>query len=360
MTIYLINLAIVTICSLLADNIVRDKYINGKRKYNWLFLGIALISLILVSGLRYKVGTDYYQYSEIYTFYGNDPINWLGEEVGFDALNKILYKINTNPQFFFLVTSMFINVGVVIFIKSYSINLPMSMYFYITNFTYYLTMNGIRQYIAAIILALGFKFVLNKEFKKYLIVILIASLFHASVFIMIPLYFIGITDIKSIGNKLFAAFIALAFIFYQPFVNIMFKVLENTSYAHYQSEFANLDDGANILRLVIWALPIILVWLRREKMKEIYGNKSSIIFNFCFYGMCFMALAYRHKYFARVCMYFDIYYLLLFPMIIKLFTKKENRIIAYGMVVGYFLYSTILLSSGEAWIAPYQYNTNLF
>lgn len=360
MTIYLINLVVVTIFSLLADSIVKDKYVNDERKYNWLFLGVVLISLILVSGFRYKVGTDYYQYSEIYTFYGNDPINWFANEAGFDALNKILYKISTNPQFFFFMTSIFINLGVVIFIKNYSINLPMSMYFYITNFTYYLTMNGVRQYIAAVILALGFKYVLNKDFKRYLIVILIASLFHASVFIMIPLYFIGITDIKSIGNKVFISFIAFAFVFYQPFVNIMFKILENTSYGHYQNEFANLDDGANLLRLVIWAIPIIVVALRKEKLKELFGENSSVIFNFCFYGMCFMALAYRHKYFARLTMYFDIYYLLLFPMIIRLFNKKENRILAYGMVIGYFLYSTILLLSGEAWIYPYKYNLNIF
>lgn len=360
MVIYLANLLIVTVFSILADTIIKEKYINKKRRYNWLFLSIALLFLILVSGLRYKVGTDYYQYSEIYTFYGNDPINWTGQEVGFDILNKLLFKINQNPQFFFLVTSIFINIGVLIFIKNHSVNLPMSMYFYITNFTYYITMNGVRQYIAAVILALGFKYVLNKEFKKYLIVILIASLFHASVFIMIPLYFIGITDIKSIGNKIFMAIIAFAFIFYQQFVNILFKILENTSYGHYESEFTNLDDGANILRVVIWALPIILVVLRKQKLKDSFGDKSSVIFNFCFYGMCFMALAYRHKYFARVTMYFDIYYLLLFPMIIKLFSKKENRLIAYGMVVGYFLYSTMLLLAGEAWIYPYQYNLNLF
>lgn len=360
MTVYLVNLAIVTIFSLLADNIVKEKYIDGKRKYNWLFLSVALISLILVSGLRYKVGTDFAQYSEIYSVFGNQPINWGGQEVGFDALNKILYKINTNPQFFFLITSIFINLGIVIFITKYSINLSMSMYFYITNYTYYATMNGVRQYIAAIILALGFKYILNKDFKKYFIIILLASLFHASVFIMIPIYFLAITDIKSIWNKLFIAVIAFAFVFYQPFVNIMFKFLENSSYAHYQSELVNLDDGANILRLVVWALPIVLMALRKNKAEEMFGERASIIFNVCFYGMCFMALAYRHKYFARLTMYFDIYYLLLFPMIIKLFNKKENRVIAYGMVVGYFLYSTFLLLSGDAWIYPYRYNLNIF
>ena len=73
-----------------------------------------------------------------------------------------------------------------------------------------------------------------------------------------------------------------------------------------------------------------------------------------------MALAFRHKYFARLTMYFDIYYLLMFPIIIKLFDKKANRVIAYSMVVGYFLYSTFLLLSGDAWIYPYKYNLNIF
>ena len=360
MTVYLVNLVIVTIFSLLADIVVKDKYHYGKRKYNLLFLFIALLSLILVSGLRYKVGTDFAQYSEIYSVFGNQPISWGEQEFGFDALNKILYRINKNPQFFFLITSILINLGIVIFVREYSINLPLSMYFYITNYTYYVTMNGVRQYIAAVILALGFKFVLNKDFKRYVIVILIASTFHASAFIMIPVYFLAITDIKSIWNKGFSCLIGFAFVFYQPFVNIMFKFLENSSYAHYQSELSNLDDGANILRVIVWALPIVLFALRKKRAKEMFGEKSSVIFNFCFYGMCFMALAYRHKYFARVTMYFDIYYLLLFPMIIKLFNKKENRIIAYGMVVGYFLYSTFLLLSGDAWIYPYKYNLDIF
>ena len=140
----------------------------------------------------------------------------------------------------------------------------------------------------------------------------------------------------------------------------MFTVLENTSYGHYQEDFSNLDDGANIMRVIVWALPILLVIVKRCKAKEILGDKFNSTFNMCVYGMCFMALAYRHKYFARLTMYFDLYYLLLFPIIIKLFNKKENRIIAYGMVVGYFLYSTVLLLSGDAWIYPYKYNLNIF
>ena len=140
----------------------------------------------------------------------------------------------------------------------------------------------------------------------------------------------------------------------------MFKLLENSSYAHYQNDLANLDDGANILRVLVWAAPVLLMALKKKKSEEILGKDVSIIFNFCFYGMCFMALAFRHKYFARLTMYFDIYYLLMFPIIIKLFDKKANRVIAYSMVVGYFLYSTFLLLSGDAWIYPYKYNLNIF
>ena len=148
-------------------------------------------------------------------------------------------------------------------------------------------------------------------------------------------------------------------IFYQQFLSILFSIIGDSQYGHYKEEFLYGTNGANILRIIVWWLPLILLIIKREKVKELFGEKSKLIINMCFYGACFMLLAYRESYFARFCMYFDFYYLIALPYVYKIFDKKTNRFLCYAMVIGYFVYSFSLLLSGESNIYPYNFNLHL-
>lgn len=50
--------------------------------------------------------------------------------------------------------------------------------------------NRIRQYLAISIFLYSFKFIENKNLKKYLLMIFIGSLFHKIILFCLPLYFI--------------------------------------------------------------------------------------------------------------------------------------------------------------------------
>lgn len=360
MEIYLANMAIVVLSGFLGSTIVKEKIVDDKRKYNWFFLIWAVISLICVSGFRYMVGTDYFEYSEIYTAFGGLPIELFGFEVGFDILSRLLYRVSSKPQFFFFVTSIIINICIITFLRRHSKNITLSLYFYITMGIYYGTMNGLRQYMASMVMALAFQHIIKPNFKKYLIHILIASLFHSTVFIMIPIYFIVTQEMFSLGNKIFLAIIAFAFVVYQPFVNIMMFFLGSSKYSGYEDVLLNDTNGANILRIIVWIIPIIIAIVFKDKGKEIYKDYYDKVVNMSMYGMCFMLLAYRQVFFARLTMYFDIYYLLLFAILPRLFDEKLRRVFTYGIVVCFFVYNMILLLSGEGNIYPYKYRFELF
>ena len=107
-------------------------------------------------------------------------------------------------------------------------------------------------------------------------------------------------------------------------------------------------------------LPIVIAVAFKEKGKELYKEYYDKVLNMSIYGMCFMLLAYRQVFFARLTMYFDIYYLLLFAVLPNLFDKKLKRVFTYGIMVCFFAYSMILLLSGEGNIYPYKYRLNLF
>lgn len=353
MVVYLINMIIVAVNSWLSE-------INKRKKSNIVFIVVALISLILVSGCRYKVGTDYTTYLEIYVYNGGDEINFQGGEVGFDILVKLLYRISTNPQLLFFVTAVFTNIAMVWFIKKYSVKFSLSMYLYITTFLYYNTMNGLRQYIASAILISGYKYILNGNFKKYFIFIAIAYLFHSSATIMIPIFFIVRGKTYSKINAIVLIIFALAFVFYSRFVNVLFSFMGDSKYGYYGEIMGDTSNGANVIRIIVWILPVALILLYRKRALKVGGKNLEIELNLCMIGMLFMFLAYRHVFYARFCMYFDVYYLLLIPRICSIFDERTNKALKIAIIVGYFAYSTMLLLSGESWIYPYRYTLNLF
>ena len=73
-----------------------------------------------------------------------------------------------------------------------------------------------------------------------------------------------------------------------------------------------------------------------------------------------MFMALRQVFFARLIFYFDLYYLLLIPMLIDIGDKKFKRFFYYTIAVGYFAFSYLLLISGDAWILPYTLKITLF
>ena len=107
-------------------------------------------------------------------------------------------------------------------------------------------------------------------------------------------------------------------------------------------------------------IPILFCLLFYDNIKKINNKKIDIIINLSYINMLFMFLALKHAYYARICIYFDVYYLLLIPLIIDIFDKKMNRIMYYFICVSYFSFSTILLINGEANILPYKWSWNLF
>ena len=68
--------------------------------------------------------------------------------------------------------------------------IELSLFVYIASGIYTVSMNGIRQSLAAAIIFAATKYILDGNFKKFLLVILLASTIHQTALIFIPIYFI--------------------------------------------------------------------------------------------------------------------------------------------------------------------------
>ncbi len=98
---------------------------NKRQRFIKFFLYfLSTLPLIVLSAIRYNVGTDYYN-TYVVSFY---EIKDGGEVLGYDALfalfNKILVFVFDNPQWVFVTTSIIIGYLIFKSIRLMSVNAP--------------------------------------------------------------------------------------------------------------------------------------------------------------------------------------------------------------------------------------------
>lgn len=280
-------------------------------------------------------------------------------DIGFTLLSFILTQVSTNTQTLIFVVALItniLNVGMFYKYKSY---LELQVYMYITSGYFTVTMNGIRQCLAAALVFICNKFIINGDFKKYLLFVLIISMFHGSVLIMIPIYFIVRQKAwsKTVIKLIFLACIGV--IFYDAFSEILFKALESTQYGHY-SGFK--EGGSSVIRTIINAVPVVLAYIKREELKEKWPE-SNIFVNMSLINVIFVAFGMMNWIFNRFSLYFQLYNFILMPFIIKnCFKGKERRLLYFGFIICYFIffYKEQVIQLGMNYKSDYLNFENIF
>src|SRR5690625_2228266 len=175
-----LNLIIVFTFSLLARHFSKLEYstisLNFPRP-NKIFLFGALASLVTISGLRSNIGDTYFY---MHAYENNDftlDLVLAEKDIGFGFLQMFLQKfISEDPQILIFVTALITNTLIVLVLYHYSRLIEISLYVYITGGLFLVSMNGIRQVLAAAIAFVAIRYLIRGNFIKYAIVIVVASL----------------------------------------------------------------------------------------------------------------------------------------------------------------------------------------
>lgn len=303
-------------------------------KPNKLFAFGAMVILVLISGLRRNIGDTYYYRHAYETTTFTWEIVWEGKDMGFGLLQMLLQEISRDPQILIFTTALITNVLIVIILYKYSRMFELALYVYITGGLFLVSMNGIRQFLAAAIIFAATKFIIDGSWKKFTLVVLLASTFHQSALILIPIYFL---IRRKAWTKTTAWLLALAVVIvigYEQFSDLLFSSISNTQYGGY-SEFS--EGGASILRIAVTAAPLILAYLGRDKLREIFPSSDYFV-NLGLLNLVFMIISLQNWIFARFTIYFGLYQLIIMAWIVKLFHEKDQKFIYYAILVLYFIY----------------------
>lgn len=344
---YWIFMAIATfICCTVA---MHNSVLKTEHGYKYIVPGrissvIACIILILFSGLRRGIGdTGTYKHSFEMNISNNVSEFFLTTDFqkdwGFNLFQTILKSINENPQFMIFICSLITIVCLFWVYYKYSDSLQYSIFYFITSGAYLTSMNGIRQYIVSAILFAAFPLVVKRKFYLYFPLVLIMSTFHQSALIFIPLYFI--CNQKAWGTwtvLLLLGGIGL-YISYPITGPIIADLIGETQYSEYSTVLLSTGEGANIIRAIVNAVPLILCFLGRRN-KELNSKKGyDLVVNMSVLNLIFMLLANKYWIYARFNMYFSLYSILLLTWCIdNIFEVRSEKIVRLLSVILYILF----------------------
>lgn len=294
-----------------------------------------VVILVIVSGLRNGIG-DTSMYKHSYNLLVQNPSSFkFNGDFALGLLSLALIQISTDPQILIFIVALITNLFNVIAFNKYRSYLELQIYMYICSGYYTVTMNGIRQCLAAALVLLCTKFIIEGKFKIYSILVVLISTIHASALIMIPLYFIVRQESWS---KIMFKFIGLAIIgivFYQILSPVLFSIIENTSYGEYV-HFK--EGGSSVFRTIVNAVPVILAYIKRNELKEKW-TIGNIFVNISIINLIFVSFGMFNWIFNRFTLYFQLYNFILVPYIIMNCAKgKERRLLYFIFVVCYFIF----------------------
>lgn len=336
MVIYLVTILLVSITGLIAQY-ATENYSGLLRKgpQNY-FVFLTAIILIMVAGLRWRVGTDYVTYSLNYPEYAAtfwESIITFNEPgiKGISALSKLI-KDDYGTMFFI---SSFITVGLCVLAMSKHSNLFLfSTLLYIFIGTWHGSFNGVRQYLACAIIFSGHSYIIKKDFIKYLMVIIIASLFHQSAIVMILLYYVP--QKKMNPQSIFLIMLAVATILLS--YDFLFQILETVAEIRNEAFVVTsyTTRSINPLRIAVTLAPILLYYFLSSN--KLFLDEDYFYINVMFVNFAVFLIASNSAYLARFGIYTNIFLVLSIPRLLKNEDNRSSKLFQFTILLSYFIY----------------------
>lgn len=212
---------------------------NEENEKKAAFIFLLFLPLFLLSALRgEEVGGDLEYYIPYFddacqaeSF--SDLMQISGHEPGYIIFTKLIGSISSSHRFFLLVTSAVSLIGPACFIYKFSTNPIASVMIYYSMGFYTNSFNNIRQAIAMSIIFCAYPLLFDKRFKQFLGLVLLATLFHYSAFIIALVYpiikkeismekmfsflVLGVTLFLILGSSLLSFFVDLINLIYMKY-----------------------------------------------------------------------------------------------------------------------------------------------
>ena len=320
-------------------------------RYNWLFALVVGAPLIYFAATRTIYIGDTNAYKKILELapsaLNNIPeyMNSFYKDRWFYGMTALIkHFFGYRPVVYFFIIAVLQILLMTKTLRKYSCDLLISFFVFVASADYLSFMhNGIRQFIAVCILFGAAELIFERKYIPAIIMALIASQFHETALLMIPLIFIvqGEPWNKSTVAVLLLSLMAVAFV--GTFTEVLDHMLEETNYSNIVSDWiAWNDDGTNPIRVAVFCVPAVLSMIGINYIREENDPVINICTNMSVIsaGLYIVSMVTSGLYIGRLPIYVSLYAnCILLPWEINhFFNRKSADFIKVMMIICFLLF----------------------
>lgn len=324
------------------------EYLKLQPVFNNIFWIFIFTILVLLAGLRYDTGLDYWEYHRIY---GDAhfllPHNLDGVEPLFGLYMKLCTILNFETFIFF---TAFITLSIRFFgFKKLSPYPFLSLLIYYGKVYLFSEMGQIRQGMAMAILVFTIPYIVEKKIWKFTLVVLISTLIHSSAILFFLAYFAR--NISFSPTKYYLILVIfIPFIFFDSTIIfdklfIFLPLMLKQKFIFY-SKFLDAEKtiGMNFTFLLkLFTLSFFLFHLKFIKNSPLHLT----LFNIYFFSILFFLLFNRFPQIGiRGSSYFSQVDIFLFPIILSYYSRAYINLIFVIIIGAYSGNGTLKALSG--------------
>lgn len=321
---------------------------------------IACLYILIFSYTLVQQSGDFINYRESFEnvnswqeYISGSTLKGYAFEPGFLLIYFLIkYLITTDGNTAVTIVMLLSGGGLIYFIPKYTRYFFIALLVYITHFYWWLGIVLLRQMCAMVILFPVIRWIEEKKWKKSLLGIGVAALFHASALIFYLFLLAKIFHFFTYSRKVVALIGIAFFLGYLDILQIgISQVAEYIPRGEVLMSYILEKSGRSMNLLAFLEMLLILGIALRYHIQLLQVNQyTTIAIEFLIGSLCLGGLFYRYEIGTRFIMYFNFYsFLILLPSFITV-VKQDwmNRSIYVGLLVSYlciflirFVYITI-------------------
>lgn len=325
--------------------------LSNRRKHTkgsvllWMLLVISPV--VVLATVRYRVGTDWITYLNIYQHFKSVKLSIINIgggriEPGYQLLMFVTSLFFKSDYSIFFSTSLLILSLVFLFCykNSNSSAIVFTLFlFYVLYFNMFL--NLMRQVIAAVILLLGFRYLEEKRYTKFVVIVILAMTFHESaIFALLFIVFRKMTKNRNLLNYALPIICLLSPIWVNLFLKIIKKIVANflPKYALYLDWQGNSSHG-----YLLYILPVICLIYFWGYKEVVHNELHSMYLGLIWFQIPLQAIGAQISVVDRLTIYLGIIQLILIPDIVSKIPNKQKRLVAMLSFSIWFIFKWVYM-----------------
>lgn len=357
----MINMSLVIVIFAILLKLLFNAIKLKKEKYIYIMFALLFIVIIIKKPISDLIG--YFGYFD----YLNSGITVkqffsLNFEFLYKLLNVIIGIFSKNHYLFVIVVSIISLIGIMFSVKRYSKDPLIVILLYVTIGTYYMNFIILRQAIALSILMYSIKYIEDKKLTKFIISVIVATLFHKTSLVFLPMYFLCNINYKKFMYHIWFAIYLITFIV-KDYVIYFFR---NKFYSSYNDYIYSGEGYFSLLMYVCLLVFSIILYKKYIEKKDIVSTKKkrkiikdeiernvllkrlNIFFNFTFVAIFFQILATSQSIICRITNIFLLGTIYLIDYTIdSISDEKIKKIIKCLVIISCILFATFLPAVNE-------------